>query len=341
MQKDHFRSAAWRGYLLAVAAWAVAFGLRYALTPWLPPGFPYLTFFPAVVVVAYFAGLRPAILTATLSGLSAWWFWIGPPGFDLSAATLVALAFFVFVAAVDVFFIVGMDGATRRLAQELERSAALARSRDVLMREVQHRVSNNLQVVSALLGLEARGATDPKARKALAEAAARTALIAGIQRRLADADGGTAAFEDMARAIVDDALEAAGREDVTVSVASDGAVLSADEGTPVILIMLECVNNALEHAFPGRPGHIAIRLADRGGMRSLEVVDDGVGLPDAPSGAPQSLGLRVVSALARQLGGAWTLSPADPGAAARLTWPAGEARAVDAAAFGDGARDAG
>jgi K+-sensing histidine kinase KdpD len=169
--------------LLAIVAWGVAFAVRYGLAPWFPPGFPYLTFFPAVVFVAYFAGLRPAILTATLSGLAAWWFWIGPPGFDLAVATLVALGFYIFVAAVDIFFIVGMDGASRRLAREVERSAALAESRDILLREVQHRVSNNIQVVSALLTLEARSAVDPGARKALADASARTALVARIQTR--------------------------------------------------------------------------------------------------------------------------------------------------------------
>jgi two-component system, sensor histidine kinase PdtaS len=327
MDKDHFRSAGWRGYLLAVGAWGVAFAFRYGLAHWFPPGFPYLTFFPAVVLVAYYAGLRPAILTATLSGLSAWWFWIGPTGFDLGVATAVALVFYVFVVAVDVFFIVGMDGATRRLAQEVERNAALAHSRDILMREVQHRVSNNIQVVSALLSLEARSATDPGARKALADASARTALIASIQRSLADAEGQTAAFEDLARTIVDDALKAAARDDVTVSITSDGAVLSAEEGTPVVLIMLECVNNALEHAFPGREGHIDISLGDTGPTRTLEVTDNGVGLLEAPSGAPESLGLRIITALARQLGGDWTLRSANPGAAARLTWtrPASEA----------------
>lgn len=138
----------------------VAFAVRFGLADWFPPGFPYLTFFPAVVLVAFYAGVRPAILTATLSGLTAWWFWIGPPGFDLGVATLVALGFYVFVAAVDIFFIVGMDSASRRLAREVERSAALADSRDILLREVQHRVSNNIQVVSALLSLEARSAVD-------------------------------------------------------------------------------------------------------------------------------------------------------------------------------------
>ncbi len=321
MRQEFFRSAAWRGYLLALVAWGLAFALRYGLGHWFPPGFPYLTFFPAVVLVAYYAGLRPAILTATLSGLTAWWFWIGPPGFDLAAATLVALAFYVFVATIDIFFIVGMDSASRRLAREVERSAALAESRDVLMREVQHRVSNNLQVVSALLNLEARGAVDPGARKALADASARTALVARIQRSLADAEQHATAFEALARSIVDDALAAAARTDVIVTISSGEVALSAEEGTPVVLIMLECVNNALEHAFPDRPGRIAITLCDDGVVRTLTIADDGVGIAEASAPGQGSLGLRIINALARQLGGDWMIGSADPGARAQLTWP--------------------
>ncbi|RZJ44902.1 MAG: DUF4118 domain-containing protein [Brevundimonas sp.] len=321
MHRDMFRGPAWRGYVLAVAAWAIAFGLRYSLAHWFPPGFPYLTFFPAVVLVAFYAGVRPAILTAALSGLSAWWFWIGPKGFDLGVATLVAIGFYVFVVAVDIFFIVGMDGASRRLAREVERNAALAHSRDILLKEVQHRVSNNIQVVSALLSVEARGATDPSARKALANASARTALIARIQRSLADADQQATAFETLANAIAVDALKAAAREDVTLELSGDGVVLSAEEATPVVLIMLECVNNALEHAFPDRSGHISISLSDDGTRRSLLVTDDGVGVPEEPSDAAESLGLKIIHALSRQLNGTWSLVPARPGSTARLTWP--------------------
>ena len=325
MHHDLFRRAAWRGYLLALLAWGVAFAVRYGLAHWFPPGFPYLTFFPAVVLVAYYAGLRPAILTATLSGLAAWWFWIGPEGFDLGVATLVALGFYIFVAAVDIFFIVGMDGASRRLAREVERNAALAESRDILLREVQHRISNNIQVVSALLSLEARAAVDPGARKALADASARTALVARIQRSLADAEQQSAAFQSLARSIVDDALEAAAREDVSVSISSGDVALSAEEATPVVLIMLECVNNALEHAFPDRPGRITIELCDDGSARTLVIADDGVGVSDAPPSEPGSLGLRIITALTRQLGGEWSLRSANPGACARLSWPSSAA----------------
>jgi len=325
MHQDFFRHATWRGYLLGILAWGVAFVVRFGLAHWFPPGFPYLTFFPAVVLVAYYAGLRPAILTATLSGLSAWWFWIGPQGFDLGVATLVALGFYVFVAAVDIFFIVGMDGVSRRLAREVERSAALAESRDILLREVQHRVSNNIQVVSALLSLEARAAADPGARKALADASARTALVARIQRSLADAEQQDTAFESLARSVVDDALQAAARDDVAVSISSGEVALSAEEATPVVLIMLECVNNALEHAFPDRPGRITIDLCDDGAVRTLVIADDGVGVSGTATAAPESLGLRIIQALTRQLGGQWSLQSADPGARARLSWPSAAA----------------
>ncbi len=325
MRHQKFRNPVWRGYALAIGAWLVAFGLRYGLAHWFPPGFPYLTFFPAVVLVAFYAGLRPAILTATLSGLSAWWFWIGPPGFDLGVATAVAIGFYAFVVAVDIFFIVGMDKASAKLAREVERSNALAESRDVLLREVQHRVSNNIQVVSALLKLEARAAVDPGAKKALTDASARTGLVARIQRSLADADQKNTAFQDVARTIVDDALTAAARDDVVVSIASGDVVLSAEEATPVVLIMLECVNNALEHGFPDRPGRITIHLCDDGAVRTLTVADDGVGLAEKAGDEPTSLGLRIITALARQLGGEWSLRPASPGASARLCWPSAPA----------------
>lgn len=321
MHRDTFRSAAWRGYGLALAAWAITFGLRYGLADWFPPGFPYLTFFPAVVFVTYYAGLRPGILTATLSGLSAWWFWIGPTGFDVGVATFVAIGFYVFVVAVDIFFIVGMDQASRRLAHEVERNAALARSRDVLLKEVQHRVSNNLQVVSALLSVEARGATDIHARKALADASARTALISRIQRSLADADQRATAFETLANAVAVDALKAAARDDVTLEISADPVVLSAEEATPVVLIMLECVNNALEHAFPDRPGRISIRLSDDGARRTLIVSDNGIGVSATGAPAVESLGMKIITALSRQLNGEWSLVPTGTGAEARLTWP--------------------
>jgi two-component sensor histidine kinase len=97
--------------------------------------------------------------------------------------------------------------------------------------------------------------------------------------------------------------------------------LSAEEATPVVLIMLECVNNALEHAFPDRPGQITIELSDDGAVRTLIIADDGVGISETATAEPASLGLRIITALTRQVGGQWSLQSAGPGARARLCWP--------------------
>jgi len=322
LKKDAFRRG-FRGYGLAIGAWAIAFAIRFLLAEWFPPGFPYLTFFPAVVIVAYLAGIRPAVLTAVLSGLTAWWFWIGPTGFDFSLVTVVALAFYAAVVAVDIFFITGMESASRRLALEVDRNAALARSRDLLLKEVQHRVSNNIQVVSALLRVRASATADPGARKALNEASTRTAMIARIQLTLSDVDGRATPFETFAGPIVEDALAAAGRADVTFEILPSQIALNAEEATPVMLTMLECINNALEHGLAHRPGRIAISLRDEGGERRLEVCDDGAGLAAGfELATTKSVGLRIISGLAKQLGGTFLIENGQPGVVTRLSYDA-------------------
>lgn len=321
MHGERIRSEPLLAYGLAIGAWAAAFALRSLLAPWFPPGFPYLTFFPAVVIVAYFAGLRPAVLTAVLSGLSAWWFWIGPVGFDWSTATGVALVFYVFVVAVDIFFIDGMTQARRKLEVEVERNAALAQSRDLLLREVQHRVSNNIQVVSALLKLEAATVTG-EAKRALTEASARTAVIAKLQRSLSDTQGKATSFTEVAGAVVEDALKAAGRTDVIAHVDGRDLTLTAEEATPVMLIMLECVNNALEHGLPDGRGNVVVSLQEDGDRRTLVVRDDGRGVAEAfDPETSTSLGLRIVRGMSQQLSGRFDMTPGQPGAVCTLTYP--------------------
>ncbi len=68
----------WAGDAVAVAITLLATGLRLLLDPVLPPGFPFLTFFPAVVLTTFFFGLRPGIVCAVLSGLAAWYFFVNP-----------------------------------------------------------------------------------------------------------------------------------------------------------------------------------------------------------------------------------------------------------------------
>lgn len=291
-------------YGLALAATLAAFVLRFALAGWFPPGFPYLTFFPAVVVTAYFAGLRPAILCAGLSGLLAWYYFIPPyRTFDLNFPTSVALTFYAFVVTVDVFFIDGMRKAVRELARERSLYADLAESRDLLYRELHHRVSNNLQVVGALLRLQSASIADEDARRALAEASGRIDVVTKIQRELHNAAGAPVPFRDFADAVLRDAADAAGVR-VELTIEGGEKPLHPDQATPVTLVMLESFNNALEHGFAGRGGQVHVALEQEDEAHVLTVRDNGAGPPEGfDATTSMNMGLRIVRAMAQQLNG--------------------------------------
>jgi len=309
-------------YGLALTAAGLAIVARFGLNDLLPAGFPYLTFFPAVVVCAYYLGLRPAILCAALCGLAAW-YWFIPPfaAFALGPPVLWALGFYAFVVAVDIFFIDGMRKALDQLEDERERYAQLAESRDLLYRELHHRVSNNLQVAGALLRLQGQGIADADARHALSQAGERIEVIAKIQRELHDRTGEPAPFRAFAEAILSSAASAAGAR-VSLTLEGGEAPLHSDQATPVTLVMLESFNNALEHGFGETgSGRVRVSLDQSGETHVLTVRDDGAGPPDGFDPATsKSLGLRIVRAMAQQLGGRFEMAREDGWTVCRLSY---------------------
>lgn len=311
-------------YGLAVAMAGLGLVVRLAMDGWLPPGFPYLTFFPAIIVTTYFVGARPAILCATLSGLASWYYFIGPPvGYAMGVTSGVAIGFFAFVVAVDIFFIDGMRRTVTQLAAERERYERLTESQDLLYRELHHRVSNNIQVVGALLRLQAAGVKDGDARHALQEAGGRIEVIAKIQRELHNRVGDPEPFRIFAQSLLNDANVAAGTQAI-VSIEGGEQPLHSDQATPVTLVLLECFNNALEHAFVGgRDGAVAVQLDQDGADHVLTVRDNGAGPPEGFDPAKSSsLGLRIVRAMAGQLGGRFEMTRGDGWTTCRLTYPA-------------------
>lgn len=309
------------GYPLAIGLTALALVLRFVIP--FPAGFPYLTFFPAVIGTAVLAGLGPAVLCAVLSGLASWYFFIPPVHtFSVDGATPVALGFYVFVVAIDIALIHGISMALRDVARSEARATDLAHRKELLFQELQHRISNNLQVVSALLRLEERRVADPAARHALTQAGSRLTLIGSIQRKLINTEGEPEAFAAFAEEMCSEAISAAGAETVHVTVAPDAPGLHPDQAAPVTLVMLECVNNALEHAFaPGQAGEIRVSLSRAGDTLTLQVCDNGQGPPDGfDVSQSESLGLSIAQAMARQLGGSFTIEGGN-GAVCRLVFP--------------------
>lgn len=114
-----FRANLALGYSFSLFAFAIALALRFLLDDTLPPGFPFLTFFPAVIISAFIAGTRPGLLCTALSFVAVWyWFLESPGSFAITYSGAVALGFFAFIAAVDLALISSAARSVDRLAAQ-------------------------------------------------------------------------------------------------------------------------------------------------------------------------------------------------------------------------------
>lgn len=316
---------------IVAAAWL----LRDIADPLLPPGFPYVTFFPAVIVTSFLFGIRLGAVSALLCGLLAWYCFIPPAGFGLTSGTAFALAFYVFVVATDLALVHWMQAANRQLAAEREVNRSLADTRELLFRELQHRVSNNLQVAAGLLTMQKRQLTSATEKSALDEAAGRLALIGRISRQLYDPSGAAQPLVSFLTELGMSVVEASGRHDVTITTSGDDRLrLVPDAAIPTALIVAEAVANALEHGFAdAKGGRIAVGVEQTPGSGPcITVHDDGRGLPpefDAESST--SLGLNIATTLARGQGGRFYLERSE-GTLATLILPPGSLASAYSAA---------
>ena len=313
-------------YAFSALFCGIALILRLSARDFLPIGYPFVSFFPAVILSTFLFGLLPGIFAGIICGLLSWYFFIPlGAGGALDGGVILALVFYAAVVGIDVALIHLMQRANFNLAVERERSRALAENRELLFHELQHRVSNNLQVVAAMLSLQRRHVDDDLASRALADAASRLALIGRISRALYDpAEGGQDLHAFLTR-LTADVLEASGREDIRVTInAPSGLTLESHVAVPLALIVAEAVNNAIEHGLPNRGGTIDVSLEDMSGTLSLKIADDGDGLaPDFEIEKENSIGLRIASALAGQLSGQFVLhARPEGGAIVRLDLPA-------------------
>lgn len=306
---EPLRRHAWLADAVGVAMFAAALALRFAVDAVLPPGFPFLTFFPVVILSTFFCGLRPGITCAVLSTAAAWTFFIGPStDMRMTGQALLALGFFVAIAAIDILLIHFTFRAADRLRAEKETTARLYENQRIMFQELQHRVANNMQFVAALLTLQKRKVeTDPAlAVCALDEARGRLDTIARIHRRLHAPERLDLPTEHYLRELCGDLVEAAGASGVACRVASPNLPLNVTQLTTLSMLVAEIVTNSLKHAFEaGRPGSIAIEVEPAGpGRYDVAIADDGRGLPvDLDIGRARGLGWRIIEGLAAQLGG--------------------------------------
>lgn len=145
-------------YAGAAGVFAVALILRFWLEPVLPPGFPFLTFFPAVVIAGFLFGVRPGILVAALSGIASWHFFISPEDNGLNSGTLMAALLYVFVVTTDLFLLSLMMSAYRAELEARRDLERMGEEREVLTSELDHRLKNVFATMNAVITLSQRHA---------------------------------------------------------------------------------------------------------------------------------------------------------------------------------------
>jgi two-component sensor histidine kinase len=182
--------------------------------------------------------------------------------------------------------------------------------KDLLLREIHHRVKNNLQVITSLLSLQSNKVSDPKTRALLRESQNRVRAMAMVHETLYRSDDLHAVdCAEYVRALAGPLYQSYGLKPGAVELriqVPPGTRISLETATPFGLIVNELISNALKHAFPdGRKGEILVKLEPLGeSSYRLLVWDDGIGFPpDLEPRRTQSLGLRLVEALAEQVDG--------------------------------------
>ena len=196
--------------------------------------------------------------------------------------------------------------------------------KDALLREIHHRVKNNLQVITSLLSLQQRALTDPSAREAISDTRQRITAMALIYRALYQ---GT----DLRRVELKGFLEEliaqliVADQDSTGSIRTelqaDDLVIHPDKLAPLSLFAVEAISNAQKHAFAGRGGTLRVMFRVNGEDAELEIADDGEG-GESPRHATGGVGRTLMTAFARQLHGRTeTFTNEWGGCTARLTFP--------------------
>lgn len=302
------------GTVFAVAIYLVAVGVRFLFG--LQPGeYPFLTFFPAVILAAFLAGTRPAMLCAILSGLTAWYFYIRPfHSFQLEPSVAPALGLFAFISSVVIYIFDALTRTAEKLKAEQQVSLALIEQQRTMFAELQHRVANNLTFLSSLLILQKRqiGEHPELAPELLDETIRRLSVMSDLHRRLHDPQAAERSLPTYLHELCSEVLDATGARNVVCLIDAEDVRLDLTKLTALSLMLVELVTNSLKHAFKDRDGgSISISLKQLpGGLVSLNVGDDGPGAATVNNQAASGLGLKIIKGLASQLGADLQLSQA-------------------------------
>jgi two-component sensor histidine kinase len=293
-------------FVAAVAAFRLSFGFVLA------PGAYYYLYYPAVAVVAYLYGMRPAMTATLFAGAIAYFVFGQPPlQFKTDLRAHLNLLMFVISSATIAFVITSMRSRLEDLSRDLNEVRAVTKGQANVFREYAERVSNHLQLLSALLHLRAQDERESDYARVIRNAASRTLLISRTHRRFAQPDEARIDFGVFAERLADAALE--NHQGPALTVFVDGQLdLLPEQTTSLGLLVLECINLRRRR---GGSGTMRIQVTRRGeeGVLSIQADGDRAQLREED--------LKLFHALAEQVGGRLVIGANEERGLLRLTFP--------------------
>ena len=196
-----------------------------------------------------------------------------------------------------------------------DRFEALAAEREVLLREVNHRVGNSLQIIASLLHLQASSSAQPDVKAALTNAMGRVAAVAQVHRRLYTShDLKSVLLNQYLDSLLEDLRRSAeGNRMSRLTLKAQPVEIDPDRAVAIGIIVNELVINAVKYAYPDGPGPIHVELKTEGDEFVLSISDDGVGLAVRSDPRSTGMGQRIVTAMAAKLDASVERDPSHAG----------------------------
>ena len=289
----------------AIFCFGVMVFVRLGLEALFPGAAPMALLYPFSLLATLLSSWRAGALTFYGGMAGAWYFVMPPVGFEpLDVANQGRFAIVAATGGLTLLLAQIFRDSAKRAARE---RAAKLEERELLLRELNHRVVNNFAMVASLLQMQASRAQDPIARTALAQALNRVMSISHAHRNLY-VSGGQAAridiaayLEELCRSLAEALFLG---EIVSLECQAHPASMERDRAVAIGLIVNELVTNAAKHAFTdGVGGRITVTFEPVGDGWRLTVHDDGKGLPADYRSSRHGLGRGLVEAFSRQAGG--------------------------------------
>ncbi|THV17291.1 HWE histidine kinase domain-containing protein [Rhizobium rhizophilum] len=310
-------------YVASIMVFAIALAIRAWFDPVLPAGFPFLTFFPAVIICGFVFGLRQGLLVAVLSGLSAWYFFISPGRFDFTIGTLLAMGLYLFVVATDLTLVYLITRAYRQEINTREEIQRLAEQQEVMAQELDHRLKNIFATINAIISLSLKNASSAdelaaRLRDRLTALGRSNLLLRGLR------EGEDASLQSVVfRALEPFAIVG------TARFSSDGPRVPIGGQTVVVLslILHELGTNAAKYGALSVPGgHVALNWsieasADTGEQLVVIWRESGGPVPTPPLAGAGGFGSTLMKRVIAGVRGQTEMTYPETGAMIRMTLP--------------------